>query len=66
MVFEQHLSGYERAQVLVDVLGRLTRYDVPTDWLKTVKRQLEDSVGHCYVKVWGREKDDKTGNCGII
>ena len=33
-VFEQHLSGYERAQVLVEVLGRLTRYEVPTEWLK--------------------------------
>jgi transcriptional antiterminator RfaH len=33
-VFEQHLSGYERAQVLVKVLGRLTRYDVPTEWLR--------------------------------
>jgi transcriptional antiterminator RfaH len=33
-VFDQHLSSYERAQVLVDVLGRLTRYDVPVEWLK--------------------------------
>jgi transcriptional antiterminator RfaH len=33
-IFEQHLSGYERAQVLVQVLGRLTRCDVPTEWLK--------------------------------
>jgi transcriptional antiterminator RfaH len=33
-IFEQHLSGYERAQVLVEVLGRLTRYDVPAEWLK--------------------------------
>lgn len=33
-VFEQHLSGYERAQVLVRVLGRLTRYNLPLDWLK--------------------------------
>ncbi len=33
-IFEQHLSGYERAQVLVQVLGRLTRYDVPVEWLK--------------------------------
>lgn len=33
-VFEQHLSGYERSQVLVDVLGRLARYDVPTEWVK--------------------------------
>jgi len=33
-IFEQHMSGYERAQVLVDLLGRLTRYEVPTEWLK--------------------------------
>jgi transcriptional antiterminator RfaH len=33
-VFEQHLSGLERAQILVRVLGRLTRYTVPLDWLK--------------------------------
>ena len=33
-VFDQHLSSYERAQVLVEVLGRLTRYDVPLEWLK--------------------------------
>jgi transcriptional antiterminator RfaH len=32
-IFEQHLSGYERAQVLVKVLGRLTRYNLPTEWL---------------------------------
>jgi transcriptional antiterminator RfaH len=32
-IFEQHLSGYERAQVLVKVLGRLTRYSLPTEWL---------------------------------
>ena len=33
-VFQGHLSGYERAQVLINVLGRLTRYDVPTEWLR--------------------------------
>ena len=33
-VFSQHLSGHERARVLVTVLGRLTRYDVPLEWLK--------------------------------
>lgn len=37
-VFEQHLSGAERAQVLVRVLGRLTRYNVPLDWLKEQER----------------------------
>jgi transcription elongation factor/antiterminator RfaH len=35
-VFDQHLSSYERAQVLVEVLGRLTRYDVPIEWLKQI------------------------------
>ena len=33
-IFDKHLSGYQRAQVLVDVLGRLTRYEIPTEWLK--------------------------------
>ena len=33
-VFDQHLSGFRRAQVLVEVLGRLTRYELPTEWLK--------------------------------
>lgn len=36
VVFEAHLSGYERSQVLVNILGRLTRYEVPTAWLKKV------------------------------
>ncbi len=35
-IFSQHLSGYERAQVLITVLGRITRYDVPLEWLKKV------------------------------
>lgn len=35
-VFDQHLSSYERGQVLVEVLGRLTRYDVPLEWLKQI------------------------------
>jgi transcriptional antiterminator RfaH len=35
-VFDQHLSSYERAQVLFEVLGRLTRYDVPIEWLKQI------------------------------
>ena len=35
-VFDQHLSSYERAQVFVEVLGRLTRYDVPIEWLKQI------------------------------
>lgn len=33
-VFEGHLSGYERAQVLVQVLGRLTRCDIKTSSLE--------------------------------
>jgi transcriptional antiterminator RfaH len=33
-VFERHLSGYERAQVLVHVLGHLTRCDIPVEWLE--------------------------------
>ena len=35
-VFEQHLSNTERAQVLVRVLGRLTRYNVSLDWLEPI------------------------------
>jgi transcriptional antiterminator RfaH len=33
-IFDSHLSGAERAQVLIKVLGRLTRYEVPLEWLK--------------------------------
>lgn len=33
-VFNQHLSSHDRGQVLVKILGRLTRYDVPLEWLK--------------------------------
>lgn len=33
-VFEQPLSGYERAQVLVSVLGRLSQCELPVDWLE--------------------------------
>lgn len=35
-VFDTHLSGYERAQVLVRVLGRLTRCELTTHWLEAV------------------------------
>jgi transcriptional antiterminator RfaH len=32
-VFEKYLSGYERAEILIRVLGRLTHYHVPANWL---------------------------------
>ncbi|MFN8485848.1 MAG: transcription termination/antitermination NusG family protein [Anaerolineae bacterium] len=33
-VFEGHLSGFERAQILVEVMGRFTRCDVNTESLE--------------------------------
>ena len=33
-IFEQHLSRHERSRVLIQVLGRLARYQVPTGWLR--------------------------------
>ncbi|MFN8496871.1 MAG: transcription termination/antitermination NusG family protein [Anaerolineae bacterium] len=33
-VFEGHLSGFERAQILVEVMGRFTRCDVNTEILE--------------------------------
>ncbi len=32
-VFDARLPGYERARVLINVLGRLTRCEVPMEWL---------------------------------
>ncbi len=32
-VFDARLPGYERARVLIKVLGRLTRCEVPVEWL---------------------------------
>ncbi len=32
-VFDSRLPGYERARVLIKVLGRLTKCEVPVEWL---------------------------------
>ncbi len=33
-IFEKHLSGNERSRILINVLGRITPTDVPSEWLE--------------------------------
>jgi len=33
-IFEKHLSGKERARILINALGRVTPTDVPSEWLE--------------------------------